>query len=202
MTELQQNRYDKLLRRVGGLIGAKSMVSDALGELFPVIDVENQPAENLFLMGTKIAVCGSQLNVNAGDTNHHQLFNPAESQVVAAITSVWVNTNTSQSVRFSPSATAIGTDIGGARVRDLRVGVANIPVCQNRTVQQVGGIPLTFQIRAIADEEIPVHDPNGIFVLFPGTGLTVATTTVATLSTVNFFWRERVFEGAENQFSG
>ncbi len=45
--ELQQNRYDQLIRRVGGIIGPGSKVVEALGELFPVIDVENVPGELL-----------------------------------------------------------------------------------------------------------------------------------------------------------
>jgi len=56
VTELQQNRYDQLLRRVGDLKGPGSKVNDVLQELFPTIDVENVPGELLFLMGTHIGL--------------------------------------------------------------------------------------------------------------------------------------------------
>ena len=86
MTELQQNRYDRLLRRVGGLIGAKSMVNDALGELFPMLEVENVPGELLALLGTQLGWCSASLGPSVGNFNHHQLFNPADSGVVITVT--------------------------------------------------------------------------------------------------------------------
>lgn len=200
MTEIQQNRWDQLIRRAANIVGGGSQVNDTLNELFPVLDVEHVPSELLFLSGIKTAICASQLNASALDVNQHQLFNPAGSQVLAVITSIWVYTSVTGFMRMNPASTEITNDIGGARRRDLRTGVASIPVCRNRTLQQVGGIPLTFQARVIANEFIKIDDQNDLFVLFPGTGLTVSTVTINTQSVVNFMWRERVFEPAEINF--
>jgi hypothetical protein len=101
---------------------------------------------------------------------------------------------------MSASSVAITNDIGGAVLRDTRIGVAEAPALQNRTVNQAGGIPLTTEFRALASVLIQLQDQNGIVVLFPGTGITVATTAVNNFSNVNFFWRERVFEPAEGNF--
>ena len=45
MTEIQQGRYDALVRRVADLKGPGSKVNDMLEELFPVFDVEKLPSE-------------------------------------------------------------------------------------------------------------------------------------------------------------
>ena len=39
MSQLQQSRYDQLLRRVGDLKGPGSKVNDVLHELFPMFDL-------------------------------------------------------------------------------------------------------------------------------------------------------------------
>jgi len=200
VTEIQQNRWDQLVRRAANIVGGGSQVNDTLNELFPVIDIERVPGELLFLSGTKMAVCGSQLNQSALNTNHHQLFNPAGSGIVATVSSIFLNSGTTQSIRAAFVTTAITTLVGNELVRDTRLGVVNSPVLQNRTVQQVAGVALIYQWRVLADTTLKISDDNGVCVLFPGTGLTVATTIINTVSTVNFLWRERVFEPAEINF--
>ena len=200
MTEIQQNRWDQLVRRVSNIVGGGSQVNDTLNELFPTIDVENVPGELLFLSGTKVAIGSSTLQASVGDTNHHQLFNPVDSQVLALVTNVWMLSTSNQSFRMGLGTAAITTNLGGAVLRDTRTGITVTPTLQNRTVQQAGGIAATSEFRSLASVQIQVNDPNGVFILFPGTGVTVATVGTNIVSTVNYFWRERVFEPAEVNF--
>jgi len=202
MTELQQNRYDKLLRRVGGLIGAKSMVSDALGELFPTIDVEQVPAELLMLSGTRLAMATSQLNILAANRNLHQLFNPADSQVLLVLTKLLVRQNAAGLMRLALTNVALTTATGNEVLRDTRLGVTARAVGQNRTVQQAGGVAAHMEFQVEANVSLKLEDQNALFVLFPGTGVTLASTSLGVSTTVGWWWRERVFEEAENQFSG
>ena len=202
VTELQQNRYDKLLRRVGGLIGAKSMVNDALGELFPTLDVENVPGELLRLQGTFLGMCRSLNQPVIGDTNHHQLFNPADSQNLVVVTSVYPQSNTAQYMRAAVVNAALTNDVGNVVRRDTRDGVTARLVAENRAVQQPGGIASHLAWRVLANEQYQLTDPNGLWILFPGTGITIATESTNVQSSVSWFWRERPFQPSEDQFSG
>jgi len=199
VTEIQQNRWDQLVRRVANVVGGGSQVNDTLNELFPTLDVESVPGELLYLSGMKLAFCGSALQASVGNTNHHQLFNPTGSQVLATVTGVHVHSTSNQSFRMAATTTALTTSVGNVILRDLR-NLTDVPTCQNRTVQQAGGIPLITEWRALASVMLHIADPNGIQILFPGTGLTVATVGTNIVSTVNWFWRERVFEPAEVNF--
>ena len=61
MFEVQQNRWDQLIRRVSGSIGPGSRVSETLSELLPVMDVERVPGELLRLMGTDVAMASETM---------------------------------------------------------------------------------------------------------------------------------------------
>lgn len=174
------------------------MVNDALGELFPVIDVENGPGENLALLGTQLGWCSTFLPAGgAGNFNHHQLFNPADSQTLLVCTRVDLFSTTAQTIRFSLAIAAQATLAGNERRRDTRAGVNANLVAQNRTGVSVVSGGLDYRIRVQAQINADLHDDNGIAVIFPGTGLTVTTETANTASQVAFMWRERVFEVSE-----
>ena len=200
MAELQQNRYDQLLRRVGGLIGPGSMVGETIGELFPMIDVERVPMELLLLSGTRTAWATSTFNALTANLNHHQLFNPADSNHLLVITTVQVQASTSQLIRMGVNAAAIGADIGNVQLRDTRLGITARAVGVNRAVQQVGGIAANYEFRVEGGSNLTINDQNGIVVLFPGTGVRAATTVVNVPSTVSWMWRERQFQPSEANF--
>ena len=200
MAELQQNRYDQLLRRVGGLIGPGSMVGETIGELFPMIDVERVPIELLGLSGTRVAWATSTFNALAANLNHHQLFNPVDSGHLVVITTLLIRNSVSQLFRMGVNDTPLTDDIGNVQLRDTRLGITARAVAQNRGVQQVGGIAANMQFQVETAVNLEISDQNGIAVLFPGTGLRIATTNVNTGSTVGWWWRERAFQPSEANF--
>jgi len=200
MTELQQNRYDKLLRRVGGLIGAKSMVNDALGELFPTIDVESLNAELGLLSGWRLGFGSTDQLASAGNTNHSQLFNPAGSGSLVVLERVDFRTPASAVVRYALATAGLTNFTANVALRDTREGVTVAPLAQLRDVQQPGGVALFGSIVLQAGVTFTIEDKNGLFVLAPGTGLTFATTIQNINFTVNYLWRERVAEASELQF--
>lgn len=197
MTEIQQNRWDRLVRRVAGIVGGGSQVNDTLNELFPTIDVENVPGELLALMNTQIGWCSSQLAPSVANFNHHQLFNPAGSGSLVVVTTVSFFSTTTVIFRFSNFLGALTTLVGNERRRDTRAGVLASLVAQQRSAQDAVSGGLDYRIRDIANEQQTVQDPNGVVVLFPGTGLTVSAESANILTTVGFMWRERAFEPSE-----
>lgn len=198
MTELQQGRYDQLLRRVGDLKGPGSKVNDVLQELFPTMDVENVPGELLFLMGTRIGWASGSKSPTAGKRAGIQLFNPAGSGQLVTVSSVILNSGAASAITYGIVSVALATNTGIPRHRDGRVGVGPSGVAELRTSPDAVAL-LSGQIRLASSVSFTLRDGNSVCVLSPGTGVSfIGSTDVAT--TVNFFYRERIAEPSELNF--
>ena len=198
MTEIQQNRWDRLVRRVAGIVGGGSQVNDTLHELFPTIDVENVPGELLALANMRLGMCSGRLAASVGEFNHHQVFNPTNSGTLVVITQVSAFSDTGDTVwRFSNFQPALATLAGNERPRDTRRGTLAELTGQHRTDQSVASGGLDFRFRTLALTTAFVKDENSLAVIFPGTGLTVVSQVMNQDSTVGFMWRERAFEPSE-----
>jgi len=198
VTELQQNRYDALLRRVGDLKGPGSKVNDVLQELFPTIDVENVPGELLFLMGTKIGWAHTAKTPTAGKRAGIQLFNPLGSGHLITVSSVTLNAASTSAITYGIVILALGTNTGIPRLRDGRIGVGPSGVAELRTSADAVGL-LSGQIRILASVSFTLDDRNSVCVLSPGTGITFVGTVDVNFG-VNFVYRERVAEPSELLF--
>lgn len=200
MTELQQNRYDQLIRRVGGLIGPGSKVSEVISELFPMFDVENLPGELFLLGGTRLGF-GSALQPGiAAERARVQLFNPVDSGIIVTMTTVLFSVPAAAVVRLvstiNPESTAVASI-----VRDTRLGVTTATVAQVRAASEVAVLAANGgEFTSQANVLNRITDPNGIIVLGPGTGLTITNTLANSSLTVTYFWRERSAEASELQF--
>jgi len=198
VTELQQGRYDQLLRRVGDLKGPGSKVNDVLQELFPTMDVENVPGELLFLMGTRIGWASGSKSPTAGKRAGIQLFNPAGSGQLVTVSSVILNSGAASAITYGIVSVALATNTGIPRHRDGRVGVGPSGVAELRTSPDAVAL-LSGQIRLASSVSFTLRDGNSVCVLSPGTGVSfIGSTDVAT--TVNFFYRERIAEPSELNF--
>lgn len=173
------------------------MVADALGELFPTIEVENVPIELLALMSTHVGWCSSALGPVVGEHNHHQLFNQPGSNTLLVVTQVGLRSDVGQFMRFSLAIGELPTLAGNERRRDTRAGVNAILVGQNRTDNSIVSGGLDFRVRMQGNVQQFITDPNGIAVVFPGTGLTISTADNNNTSMVDFMWRERAFQESE-----
>jgi len=197
MTEIQQNRWDQLVRRAANIVGGGSQVSDTLNELFPVIDVERVPGELLLLAGTRISF-GGGVTVGAATTaGRAQLFNPVNSNVLATITGMLISTSADTIIRFGVNNTALSGGIGTETLRDLRNLQPNSPTCQIRTQITVALADATGQTRVLASDPLQLEDPNGLFVLSPATGIEVGPSSFNIGMNFTFFWRERAAEASE-----
>ena len=196
MTVIQQNRYDQLLRRVADLKGPGSKVNDALTELFPMIDVENVPAELLLLYGTRLCM-GTVLEAAGGATfiSHAILRNPGNSGFLGRLIEINIS-STAGNLVFGPtqnSAAASGTS-AFADGRVFGEGTA-LKTQGDNNLLVVGS---TFWVaNTDADNTYVWHPPVGIGVITPGTGFQVTNNADNTALRVNFLWVERQAQPSE-----
>ena len=198
MTELQQNRYDALLRRVGDLKGPGSKVNDVLQELFPTIDVENVPGELLLLMATKIGWASAGKSPTAGKKAGVQLFNPLGSGQLVTISSVMISAGSSGALSFGLTTSALATNTGVPRLRDSRAGVGLSGVSELRTSPDQTSL-VSGSVSVLTNTTITLEDGNSVCVLSPGSGMSIIGTTDQIVR-VSFFYRERVAEPSELNF--
>lgn len=198
---LQQARYDQLIRRVGGIVGAGSMVTEALAELFPTIDVENVPGELLWLSGFRLASGGSSITAAGGQFAAVQLFNPVDSGMLCAVSTVLFSSGNTAAYNWNTSETPLANLITQANYRDTREGA--IFDATTMAIRDESRATVTIRsgtTRALANTQTTLNDKNGVAVLFPGTGLEVGVTSTAITIDVSFFWRERVALQSERLF--
>jgi hypothetical protein len=201
VTELQQNRYDRLVRRVGNIVAPGAIVGDALNELFPTIDVENVPSELLVLMGTAIAFGGTTLAGVAGNISRVQLLNPVGSNVLITLTHCDVALVVDADVRYGINQISLADNTNDAVFRETRFGGPARPVGQLRTQSNLPTLaPTNGRIRLLANTTYRIDDPNDLAVLLPGFGWTISSNIQNSLITTTMYWRERVGEPAELNF--
>lgn len=197
--ELQQTRYDQLVRRVGGIIGPGSKVGEALSDLFPVLDVENQPPELLALAGWRTAWQSTERTSGVGNDSTSQLFNPVDSGHLVAVTQVHIRTGSATSIDIEIQNTALAAGTPGL-YRDGRYGVPRRTVA---VASSLDGGTTGGGLRIFAESSVPfsLRDDNGLVVLSPGTGLNIGTVAQNIALLVNYFWRERPAERSELFFA-
>lgn len=197
MTEIQQNRWDQLIRRAANVVGGGSQVNDTLNELFPTIDVENVPAELLILMGTRIGLGGTSIAGVAAEFAKAQIFNPVDSNVLITVTGVKVSVATSSIITWGTTDTIFSSDPNVEVVRDTRGGASIKPTGSVRILSDatLGPALMPLLLNAAAVQEW--NDPNDLAVLAPGTALTFTNTNANVTTQFTFMWRERTAQPAE-----
>jgi len=198
VTELQQNRYDQLLRRVCDLKGQGSKVNDVLQELFPTLDVENVPGELLALMGTRIGWAGTSVVPTAGKKAGIQLFNPIDTGILVTISSVIVGSAGTSFIRWGLTKITLATNTGIPGFRDTRLSTSPSGVAQLRTSPDAVSLA-AMALRQAANVMWELKDGNSFCVLAPGTGINFVGSADVEL-TVSFNYRERVAEPSELTF--
>jgi len=198
MADLQQTRYDKLIRRVANIVGAGAIVTETLQEVFPVLDLENVPIELLVLGGWRLAWRGTNNAGVSAQDRASQLFNPAGSGLIMSLERVDISSDTTQIFALRLDTTALSSSNGFGQFRDARAGDPITDAAAGNTRIQ-GNLTITANsaIHSLADTPLTLGGHRDVCVLMPGNGFTVGTTVKNTRLTVTYWWRERVAEAAE-----
>lgn len=189
--DLQQTRYDQLVRRVGGIIGPGSKVAEALPELFPMINVEDPPAELLMLGGSRL--CMGRVELAAGGAGNFVqvlLRNPAGSGQLARIVQVSVLVTTAQEIVCGPTLNSLAA-VGTTAFADLRL-FPQVPsmVTQGVNTGLVAGS--TFFSFDTQNNAVNVWEPPvACGVIVPGTAFGVGSNVSNLAATISFLWVER-----------
>jgi len=198
--EIQQTRYDRLMRRVGGIIGPGSKVSEVLTELFPTLDVESVPGELLFLTGWQLGFGGGSITPGAGDVQKFQVVNPADSGKLVVVTRAIITGTANTSYSMNVTATLFVSAPGTETKRDTREGVGQT-VAQVREESSAVLTSPNFVMLRGTRAPMDLQDNNGLAVLSPGFAFEIGNNTGAQQTAVGFFWRERTAELSELAFS-
>jgi len=202
-SEIQQNRYDRLLRRVAGIIGPGSKVSEVLTELFPVLDVETVPSELLILAGTNICMGGGVLAAAAGESPKMGVFNPANSNTIITITGFVVSTPSGNATaRWGRNVTELGTIINTEIFTDTRNEINQRPVGRVAQESAVALANATGQTRILSNTPFTAKFPNDLMVLRPAIGFELGLQSTQGTIHTTFYWRERPMEASEVLGSG
>lgn len=200
MTEIQQGRYDALLRRVGDLKGPGSKVNDVLEELFPMFDVENLPDELYRLANIDLCMGGGFSPATAAQAGRGQILNPAGSGKIITVTQAGIGSSGSGIIRWGRRDTPLTNNLSTQIFRDTRHPLGNLPTGQIREQTSVALANANGQARWLLNSTFVLKDPNGLAVLTEGAGFEIGTAVLNTNVSFYFYWRERVAEPSEINF--
>jgi len=198
-SELQTDRYSQMVRRVGAMIGPGGRVVEVLTELFPVIELEGTTPEILALGGWRTAWQSTERPAAPGMVSRSQLFNPADSGIIAAVTQVWWRSAIAGAIQMAIENAQIGGTPVRGLFRDARFG-GNRETSLTVEAVDAGAVGGGFFFRDPGAVNTQMRDDNGIVVLLPGSGLSVGAGAQNSQLTVNYFWRERSAEQSEINF--
>ena len=198
--DLQTAAYDQLVRRVGGLLGGGSKVTETLSEVFPVLELEGGPVELKFLRGWRLGMGSATNAAVAANFLLFQIFNPVGSGQIIVPTRMDIWSASAQDVGYAATDVALATSVTNEEQRDTRIGVSEATVGQLRTAAQVGAPTASGRLTLVADTVFTLTDLDGVFVLAPGTGVTFFTTVLNTDFNMSFLWRERQALDSELNF--
>ena len=197
--EVQQTRWDRLVRRVSGSIGPGSRVSETISELFPVLEVERLVAELFILSGTRLCWQSTERPPSVGEVTSSQLINPADSGTIITISRFDVKVIPTSVWQAQITDTLFTVGLVSGLFRDGRLGTARETTGKVASVDNVptgGGL----RVGPINAQPFVVLDENSICTLAPGQAFQVGTVGTNIVMTVNYYWRERAAEPSELQF--
>jgi len=196
LSQLNQNRYDQLMRRVADLKGPGSKVNDVLTELFPVLDVEQAPAELLLLAGTRLCM-GTASVAAGGPGNFTTIFlrNPGDSGVIARLFYVSL-AGTDGTILLGPSLNS-APQVGTLANADGRIfGDDPTLQLQGNNNNLVAGVVFNTLVTG-ADGFIQWEPPVAIGVITPGTAFSFGRSVADLSLRVNVMWIERPAQPSE-----
>jgi len=197
MGRLQTARLENFIRRWGSIKGPGSVLSETLGDVFPILDLENLTPESQLTAGWHSFMTFGTVLGGVAQLGALQMVNVANSGAILVLDQVIVRCVAAQAVTFG--ITAPFTAGVNSRNRDTRSpnafeGRAILGFSSN-VIAGTGG---SIGCRAGIDRELAF--PNGVAVLAPGTAFTFVMSTTNETMTATFLGRIRTAEPSELSF--
>lgn len=199
MGRIQTARLENFIRRWGSIKGGGSVLSETLGEVFPVLDLENLTPESQLPAGWRVFYSFATVVGVAAQLTGIQLRQPAARDALVVVDKIIVNSELAQDLTFGINVglfTAITSVFNiDSRAPELSNATTQVAGNANAVLAANGGI---ITVAAGIDRELEA--PNGLAVLAPGAAFSVISSTVNSDLTVTFFGRERRAEPSELNF--
>jgi hypothetical protein len=201
VNEIQVGRVNAILTKL--LSMKEGSPSPVLApEVLPVVVLENDRPEYVFLGGGKLCAGGLEQAAVALERPFVQLFNPVGSGVLLVVHYAKFESTTTQQIQVGLSRTPATTNpAGAAGPRDLRgVAIGSLGVVgQMRSQTSTLAQPAFYLIY----DHVHVNFEPGFLpfpiILDPGSGLLISGTTNATNMRASFAWTERALESSEQR---
>ena len=198
MGRLQTGRLENLIRRWGSIKGPGSILSETLGDVFPILDLENLPAELLLPAGISLIATSGSATGGVAQLGGVQIQVPAAAGMIFTLTKFHVKTALVQAVSCglrTPNAPAINSrNLDSRQVQNFNGGLRLLGL--TNTAGETGNFIVDTQ--ATIDREVTV--PRGIAVLTPGGAFQVTASITNTLIRATFFGYLRLAEPSELSF--
>jgi len=196
---LQTARLENFIRRWGSIKGPGSVLSETLGDVFPVLDLENLTPENQLTAGWHLFSGFATVVGVAAQLSGVGIRIPADRNSLAVIDKIVINAELAQDITFGINVVAF-VQVGSTANKDSRnpqAFSADTRLSANANVGAAanGGI---LAVAAGVDREFEA--PHGLAVLGPGAQFSVVCATVNSDLTVTFFGRARQAEPSELSF--
>jgi len=199
MGRIQTAQFDNLIRRLYSIKGGGSELSETLGDLFPILDLENLPSELLLLRGWHMFSGFTNVIGISAQLTMAQLFNPAASTSLVALDRVIINSQKAQIMTYglnialaSPVINTVNMDTRSAPLFN-----ANARIAADADLQSSGN---AGRIEVVADTDYDLEFPGGICVLSPGGVFSIASAQNDSDLSITFIGRERNAEPSELSF--
>lgn len=198
MGRLQTARLENFIRRWGSIKGPGSVLAETLGDVFPVLDLENLTPESQLTAGWRIFWGFVTVIGVAAQQQGASLINPADSGNIIVVDQIVARVVSASTITIGNSL-PLFTLAAGTTARDTRqpgaVGSARIGANSAVGAAETG---LIFQLAAGTDRTLEF--PHSLSVLAPGTQLAVVSTLVNNTIVMGFSGRVRVAEPSELSF--
>lgn len=198
MGRLQTARLENFIRRWGSIKGGGSVLSETLGDVFPMLDLENLTPENQLVAGWQLFWAFATVIGVSAQLPGASIINPADSGNIVVVDSIIFRTEAAANITIG-SSLPLFTPVGNVVPRDTR-GPAFSGKARFGANSNVGAAENGLLLRTATAIDRQVEIPNSLAVLQPGTQLAIVSALVNIDLTVSFIGRARIAEPSELSF--
>lgn len=198
MARLQTARLENFIRRWGSIKGPGSVLAETLGDVFPVLDLENLSPENYATAGWyPFWIFGTVVGV-AAQTSGLSLINPVNSTAIVVVDHINIRSEKTTTVSVGTSLPLFTTFVSAA-ARDTRLS-ARTGVARMGANANVGAVENGLILRMVTNVDREITLPHGVATLAPGTQVAVVSAANDNDLTIGFLGHHRLAEPSELSF--